>query len=145
MRKLLLCLVFVLGCSASPPADIAVVPGGTWQPARVVRVLDGDTIEFVVELGWEVSVRSKGRLLGIDTPESTGATKALGLAARDFSASYLKACGEFVEIRNRGKEKYGRWLIDVKCPGSSELLSEALRNAGHVKGLIGQVDASTRG
>jgi len=118
-----------------------VVSGDRWYPAKVVRVLDGDTFEFVVELGWEVSVRSKGRLLGIDTPEVTGVNKSLGFAARDFTVAYLKACGEFVEIKNKGKEKYGRWLVDARCIGSKETLVVALRRAGHVKGLAGKVDA----
>jgi endonuclease YncB( thermonuclease family) len=40
--------------------------------ARVITIIDGDTIEAQIHLGFGISVRKKIRLLGIDTPEMTG-------------------------------------------------------------------------
>ncbi len=52
--------------------------------ARIVRVIDGDTVEAEVDLGFHISSRMMLRLFGINTPEIKGSTKPAGLSARDY-------------------------------------------------------------
>lgn len=42
----------------------------TWTvPAQIVRVVDGDTLDVVLDLGWRLSMHTKIRVAGVDTPE----------------------------------------------------------------------------
>lgn len=42
----------------------------TWTvPATVLRVVDGDTLEVLLDLGWRISLKSKLRLAGVNCPE----------------------------------------------------------------------------
>ena len=54
--------------------------------AKVVRVVDGDTIDLLVDLGFSIHHKVRVRLYGINTPESRTRDleeKALGLKAKD--------------------------------------------------------------
>lgn len=42
----------------------------TWTvPATVLRVVDGDTLEVLLDLGWHITLKSKLRLVGVNCPE----------------------------------------------------------------------------
>ena len=58
--------------------------------ARVRRVIDGDTLDMDIDLGFEVVLASRVRLLGINTPEVVGVNKAGGLAATEFVREWLR-------------------------------------------------------
>ena len=54
--------------------------------AKLVKVVDGDTIDVTIDLGFDVSVKKRVRFEGINAPESRTRDlkeKALGLAAKD--------------------------------------------------------------
>lgn len=84
--------------------------------ATVRRVIDGDTVDLAVDLGFDVGLALRVRLDGIDTPELRGADRAAGQAARDFVVQRLPV-GAPVLVRTRKdkQEKYGRYLAEV-CP-----------------------------
>ena len=75
------------------------------------RVVDGDTIDVHIDLGFGVWLhKQRVRLAGIDTPESRTRNlteKALGLAAK---ARLQELCGEQLMVKSLGKGKYGRIL-----------------------------------
>tara|TARA_R110000787_G_scaffold50489_3_gene120277 strand:- start:934 stop:1296 length:363 start_codon:yes stop_codon:yes gene_type:complete len=77
----------------------------------LVRVIDGDTIDVDIDLGFNVWIRkSRVRLVGIDTPESRTRNlveKKLGLAAKE---RLKELCGETLRVESHGKGKYGRVL-----------------------------------
>jgi micrococcal nuclease len=61
---------------------------------QVISVVDGDTIDVVIDLGFDISFTSRVRLAGIDTPESRTkdkAEKALGLESKKYLADRIKA------------------------------------------------------
>jgi micrococcal nuclease len=102
--------------------------------AQVQRVVDGDTIELNVELGFKVTVKERFRLIGVDTPEVYGVKRTSeeykrGKAASDFVKSLIPP-GSWVEIRvyAEKREKYGRWLCEVFVGGKS--LNETLVKKG---------------
>ena len=79
--------------------------------AILERVVDGDTIDVTLDLGFNVKLhKQRCRLAGIDTPESRTrdlAEKALGKAA---SARLQEIIGTELLIESHGKGKYGRIL-----------------------------------
>lgn len=84
--------------------------------AKVVKVYDGDTITVASRLPFESSpiYRFSVRLRSIDSPEIKGETKKeceLAIKARD--ALHNLIYGQIIELRNNGKEKYGRLLADL--------------------------------
>ncbi|QDP49511.1 MAG: putative nuclease-like protein [Prokaryotic dsDNA virus sp.] len=79
--------------------------------AILERVVDGDTIDVTLDLGFSVKLhKQRCRLAGIDTPESRTrdlAEKALGLKAKD---RLIELCSGKIKIKSLGKGKYGRIL-----------------------------------
>lgn len=95
--------------------------------ATLVKVVDGDTIDIDVDLGFRLTVRQRCRLKGLNCPEKKGVTKAAGDAATAFSAAFLGSLGSNLVIRSAkpyADDKYGRFLVDVFVDGKS--LNEAL-------------------
>ncbi len=102
-----------------------MTPGLWIYRAELVRAVDGDTlylrVERDVDFGFRREMRLSSveefRLEGIDTPERSGATKAMGDAARLRAETLLLQSGPLggVEVESTGKdEKYGRWLAVVR-------------------------------
>lgn len=87
--------------------------------ARVDRVIDGDTVDFIVDLGFHVYIKIRGRLLGVDTPERGDKDWATATA---HLAELLNNKGEEIVIRTKKTEKYGRWLVDID--GVNDILGE---------------------
>lgn len=85
--------------------------------AKVDRVIDGDTVDFIVDLGFKVYIKIRGRLLGVDTPERGDKDWA---AATSKLAELLNK--EEVVIKTKKTEKYGRWLVDID--GVNDILGE---------------------
>jgi len=88
--------------------------------ARVVRVIDGDTIVADVDLGFHVTVRETFRLTGINTPEIHGVKKdseeyRRGMEAKKFVEKLLELTDWRVMLitQKDAQGKYGRWLAEV--------------------------------
>jgi endonuclease YncB( thermonuclease family) len=77
--------------------------------AWVLRVLDGDTIEAVIDLGFGITTTQTLRLRGIDCPELVSKE---GKEAKAFVEDLLKP-GTLVFIKTAKSDKYDRYLVDV--------------------------------
>ena len=110
---------------------------------EVKNVVDGDTIDVVIDLGFDILFASRVRLAGIDTPESrtTDKTeKALGLEAKEYLKKQLKDAKSVV-IRTEkmnSSEKYGRILGWVYINGESESINNKMINDGYAWGYLGE-------
>jgi len=102
--------------------------------AKLLRVVDGDTIDATIDLGFDVWVKKRVRLYGIDAPESRTRDleeKKRGLEAKEKLIDLLEACnGEFV-IKSHGVGKYGRCLGVIIVDG--ENINESLIKEGYAK------------
>ena len=82
---------------------------------KITRVVDGDTIDVNIDLGFQIWHKARVRMLGIDTPESRTRNlkeKAMGLAAKARLKELLK--GQKVKIAcSKEKGKFGRVLATV--------------------------------
>lgn len=79
--------------------------------ATIIEVHDGDTFTFVIDLGFSITIKSKLRLYGINTPEVIGASKVKGIEARDYVRNLL--LNKTVLIKVYKTDKYGRYVADV--------------------------------
>lgn len=77
--------------------------------AKVTRVIDGDTLEAIVNMGFRTYITHVMRLRGIDAPEITC---ALGRKAKNFVQQIVDT-NPTVVIKTYKQEKYGRYLADV--------------------------------
>lgn len=94
--------------------------------ASVLRIIDGDTLEVVVDVGFRMATRLPLRLAHVDAPEHN--TKR-GQDAIAFVAGWLGPLPAAVQVHTyKPADKYGRYLADVLLAGSS--LADALLTAG---------------
>ena len=88
----------------------------------VDRIVDGDTIDVILDLGFDIRFKSRVRLYGIDTPESRTRDldeKARGKMAAAFVQSSVEE-GKLIQIRTKLKDsrgKYGRVLGELIVDG----------------------------
>ena len=109
---------------------------------EVTKVVDGDTIDVVIDLGFNILYSSRVRLAGIDTPESRTADKfekELGLESKKYLADRIKAAKNIV-IRTEkldSSEKYGRILGWVYLDGESNSINNQMILRGYAWGYMG--------
>jgi micrococcal nuclease len=107
----------------------------------VDRVIDGDTIEGDIDLGFSVHLDDQRlRLLRVNTPERKGPTRAAGDRAKAFTERWLATHSDIV-IRSRKRDKqhaerdsFGRYLVEVFGDdegGRQECLNDALLQSGN--------------
>jgi len=107
----------------------------------VERVVDGDTIDVVLDLGFDILYKSRVRLYGIDTPESR--TRDLDEKARGkLAGAFLKNAidnGTKVVIQTKLKDsrgKFGRVLGDVVVDGVN--INQSMVENYHAAAYFGQ-------
>lgn len=76
---------------------------------KIIRVLDGDTFEAEVDLGFKIWAKDKFRIFGYSAPEIHGEEKRFGLIAKAKLEEYFKI-GEIYIVNTIKPDKYGRWL-----------------------------------
>lgn len=86
--------------------------------AEVKKIIDGDTLDIVIDLGFDTLRKTRVRLYGVNTPESRTSDieeKKLGLAAKEFTEQWITKAGGKIKIQTilDKNEKYGRVLAKV--------------------------------
>ena len=81
--------------------------------AKVARVVDGDTVDFHVDLGFYVFIRIRTRLLGVDTPERGHPDWAKATSVLTTLLNEQKDEEGYVIIQTEKTGKYGRWLVNI--------------------------------
>tara|TARA_R110002012_G_scaffold2124_8_gene10182 strand:+ start:2803 stop:3162 length:360 start_codon:yes stop_codon:yes gene_type:complete len=97
---------------------------------KVVRVIDGDTIDASIDLGFDVSVKKRIRFMGINTPESRTRDleeKARGLAAKARVQELLEEADE-IQLTSHGVGKFGRCLGELHLSNKDGLTMINLNN-----------------
>ena len=106
----------------------------------VVKIVDGDTIDAEIDLGFDIKVKKRVRFLGMNAPESRTRDleeKARGLAAKDRVKALLEGCKN-IQLKSNGIGKFGRCLgeifldtVDGQEKLTVESLNELLIREGH--------------
>ena len=82
---------------------------------RPVKIIDGDTIDAEIDLGFDIKTKKRIRFMGINTPESRTRDleeKARGLAAKDRLKNLLEGANT-IQLNSHGVGKYGRCLGEL--------------------------------
>jgi micrococcal nuclease len=99
--------------------------------AELERVVDGDTVDVTLDLGFDVKLhKQRVRLHGIDTPESRTrnlAEKKLGLAAKE---RLKELCVGRFKVKSLGKGKYGR-VLGIPYTEDGQDICKMLIDEGH--------------
>ena len=109
---------------------------------KVENVVDGDTIDVLIDLGFDILFASRVRLAGIDTPESRTSDKAekvLGLESKEYLKKYLKDAKSVIIKTEKmdSSEKYGRILGWVYVNDDTESINDKMINDGYAWGYMG--------
>ena len=117
-----------------------------FRVTKIVKVLDGDTIDVLIDLGFDLFKKERGRIAGVDTPEKRTRDleeKALGIDATNWLKEKLDstiAGDDELTIRTElvgGVGKYGR-LLGWLYVGDSELsLNEQMITEGYAHAYDG--------
>ncbi len=121
--------------------------------AEVMRVVDGDTLDVNIDLGFRIFSKQRIRLYGVDTPETYGVKKSSeeyqkGIAAKKAVLDWLhencdrSASGDWIVVLEShdgqplGQGKYGRWLAVVWATDKhQDHLNKWLIDNGHAKAV----------
>ena len=99
------------------------------------RVIDGDTVDATIDLGFDTWKKTRIRFYGINTPESRTRDleeKKRGLAAKDRLIEILKANDDKFVLKSHGVGKYGRCLGELYVETLGETsVQQTLINEGH--------------
>ena len=107
--------------------------------ARLIRVVDGDTIDCILDLGFDVSIKERVRLKGLDTPEIRTKDlneKELGFKAKKFVEDMFQDKGleagspDFIIETEYRRGKYGRTIGTITFQDDT-VLNEMLITSGH--------------
>jgi micrococcal nuclease len=94
--------------------------------AKVVRVIDGDTIKVEIDCGFGITFKETLRLLDIDTPELRAKTKEEREHAKDakaFLAGYTFGQDIVIRTKKDKKGKYGRYLAHIFMNNGLDLIA----------------------
>ena len=113
----------------------------SYRVNKVTKVVDGDTIDVIIDLGFDIMYKSRVRLFGIDTPESRTrdlVEKKYGLMSKDYLKEALKNAEKVVIKTHKGEEtgKFGRILGEIFCDGVN--INQRMCEVGHAVAYYGQ-------
>ena len=106
--------------------------------AEVLRVVDGDTLDARIDLGFDVHVKKRIRLHGIDTWESRtrdAEEKKKGIAAKSRLVELLQADQGKFKLISYGVGKFGRVLGDIEISVGN--VCDILVEEGHAYSYFG--------
>ena len=109
--------------------------------AKLQRVVDGDTCDALIDLGFDTWVKKRIRFYGVDTWESRTRNleeKKKGLAAKAYVKDLLENSdeGKFL-LKSNGVGKYGRVLGELFVKGHETSVNELLKENGHARAYYG--------
>lgn len=105
--------------------------------AKVLRWIDGDTVDLEVDLGFRVRLEQRARLAGLNTPElhSKDESERATAIRASMLCNRLAFPASHVTIRSSkptADDKYGRWLVEIVI-GDGTNLNQELLNKGLAK------------
>ena len=108
--------------------------------AKLVKIVDGDTIDALIDVGFDIWFKKRIRYMGIDTWESRTRDleeKKKGLAAKERNKELLEKVSSkpgFFRLKSHGVGKYGRVLGELfieDIEGKQYSINEQLKIEGH--------------
>jgi micrococcal nuclease len=100
---------------------------------EIIKIVDGDTIDVNIDLGFDVTVKQRVRLDGIDTPESITSNlleKQMGLESKRYLENWLSDKKDLI-ISTSKDDKYGRILARISDNTSSICINDEMIKLGY--------------
>ena len=112
--------------------------------AEVKKIIDGDTLDIIIDLGFDTLRKTRVRLYGVNTPESRTSNieeKKLGLAAKEFVEQWISNSNSHIKVQTilSKNEKYGRVLALI-WNDNNECLNRDMINNGFAREYFGLGD-----
>lgn len=82
---------------------------------EVIKIVDGDTIDVLIDLGFDITIKQRVRLYGIDAPESITSDakeKKLGIESKEYLKKWLLDKKNLI-VKTIKDDKYGRILAKI--------------------------------
>lgn len=79
--------------------------------AKIINVVDGDTVDAEIDLGFSIKVTDRFRIKDIDAPEKRGIERPDGLISTDWLIDRI--LGKEVTIKTYKRGKYGRYIAEI--------------------------------
>ena len=105
-----------------------------YENVEVLKIVDGDTIDVSIDLGFDLWKKARLRLYGINAPEVKGETEKQGVASTEYLKTLIPV-GSFIKIECLGQDKYGRWLAILHK--ENIIINEHLIEKGYAEKYIG--------
>jgi len=123
------------GPSLGDPTDFS------YRINKVTKVVDGDTVDVLLDMGFDIKYKSRVRLFGIDTPESRTRNKeekVRGLLSKVYLKDAIKKAKKLTIKTHKGSEtgKFGRILGEIFADGIN--LNLKMCNEGYAVQYYGQ-------
>lgn len=109
-----------------------------YQIKEVIKVVDGDTVDVVFDLGFSMFSKQRIRLDGIDTPEThttNDEEKQMGMEAKAFVADWIASHKKIRAVTSKD-DKYGRILANLYAEDGA-CLNEIMVAKGYAWGYDG--------
>ena len=115
----------------------------TYEIKEIVKVIDGDTVDAVIDLGFKVSIKLRIRFFGINTPETRlqrkikdpterRKEKQRGLKVKEIVKTLLYSSKK-IKLESKGLGKYGRVLGVIYLDDQETSLNQYLLDNGHAE------------
>ena len=104
-----------------------------YRVKNVVKVVDGDTIDVEIDLGFSLTKKERVRVAGIDTPESrtrNKVEKTYGIAAKLYLEGILRNAQE-IRVETSKDGKYGRMLGWLYVDGAEKSVNQTMIDEGY--------------
>lgn len=98
--------------------------------ATVVAVVDGDTADMAVDVGFHATILTRFRLYGINAPEMKGETSEAGKLARTALLTMIPIGSNVLIKTHKGQDKYGRWLAEIVLPDMTATVNQRMVREG---------------
>lgn len=104
---------------------------------KVVKVVDGDTLDVLIDLGFSIVIKQRLRLSRVDTKElnsKTSSDRQLAVMAKNYLEDILH--GKVCVVVTEKTEKYGRYLAEVYLPNDDSTLfsvNDSLLDLGYAE------------
>ena len=111
-----------------------------YKITKVLKVVDGDTVDVILDLGFDMFKKERVRLAGIDTPESRTKDleeKELGIDAKEFLERRMMECEE-LWVQPKRMENTG------ECWGRFGALQRASMRKWFIGGMHGSMTAAKK-
>tara|TARA_R110000772_G_scaffold65402_1_gene145965 strand:+ start:5632 stop:6039 length:408 start_codon:yes stop_codon:yes gene_type:complete len=105
----------------------------TYRIKEVTKIVDGDTIDVIMDLGFGITKKERVRIASIDAPESRTRDlyeKKLGLEAKSWLKEHIEKC-KSITIKTEKEGKYGRILGWLYTEEFSASLNDVMVEKGY--------------